>query len=104
MNERVERLRRESFATPVTLDGERAAIVTAAYREQEGKLTAPLLRARAFHELCARKSIWIGEDELSVGERGPRPKCVPTYPEVTCHSLEDLEILDRVGGGDSFAS
>jgi formate C-acetyltransferase len=29
-----------------------------------------------------------------VGERGPAPKLVPTFPELTCHSVEDLEILN----------
>ncbi len=29
-----------------------------------------------------------------MGERGPAPKAVPTYPELTCHSLEDLRILN----------
>ncbi|MBW6461327.1 MAG: formate C-acetyltransferase/glycerol dehydratase family glycyl radical enzyme, partial [Bacteroidales bacterium] len=33
--------------------------------------------------------------ELIVGERGPAPKAVPTYPEVCLHSLEDLEILHQ---------
>jgi trans-4-hydroxy-L-proline dehydratase len=31
---------------------------------------------------------------LIVGERGPRPKAVPTFPELTCHSAEDLRILN----------
>ena len=44
-------------------------------------------------ELCRRQTLHIGDDELIVGERGPRPKGASTYPEVTCHSLEDLEIL-----------
>jgi trans-4-hydroxy-L-proline dehydratase len=30
---------------------------------------------------------------LIVGERGPAPKAVPTYPEICLHSLEDLEML-----------
>ncbi len=30
-------------------------------------------------------------DELIVGERGPTPKAVPTYPEITLHSLTDLD-------------
>ncbi len=94
MNERVARLRQESFETPVTLDHERAAIVTDAYRENLGRLSTPMLRATAFYDLCRRKSLYIGEDELIVGERGPRPKCVGTYPEITCHTLDDLEILD----------
>jgi formate C-acetyltransferase len=29
-----------------------------------------------------------------VGERGPYPKTTPTYPELTCHSIDDLRILD----------
>jgi len=29
-----------------------------------------------------------------VGERGPAHKATPTYPEVCCHSLSDLEILN----------
>ena len=41
------------------------------------------------------KTVWLGAGELIVGERGPRPKAVPTYPELlTCHSAEDLRILD----------
>jgi formate C-acetyltransferase len=40
------------------------------------------------------KNIYIGGDELIVGERGPSPKAAPTYPELCCHSMEDLEILD----------
>jgi len=39
------------------------------------------------------KEIYIGEDELIVGERGPRPKATPTFPELCCHSVEDLDVL-----------
>ncbi len=51
------------------------------------------MRARAFQYLCEHKRLYLGEGELIVGERGPRPKATPTYPELTCHSLEDLRIL-----------
>jgi len=95
MNDRVERLRRRSFEATPTLSTERAEIVTRFYRENEGRYPVPVLRALAFRELCERKTIWIGEDELIVGERGPAPKAVPTYPELTCHSVEDLSTLDR---------
>ncbi len=94
MNERIERLRKESFEAPVTLDHERAEIVTDFYVENFGKYSVPVTRALAFKALCEIKSIYIGKDELVVGERGPFPKCVSTYPELNCHSLEDLEILD----------
>jgi formate C-acetyltransferase len=39
------------------------------------------------------KEIYIGRDELIVGERGPRPKATPTFPELCCHSLDDFAIL-----------
>lgn len=94
MNDRVARLRQTSFETPVTLDHERAAIVTRVYREHQGQLSVPMLRATALLEYCRHKTVEIEADELIVGERGPRPKCVSTYPEVTCHSLDDLEVLD----------
>jgi formate C-acetyltransferase len=40
------------------------------------------------------KKIYIGSGELIVGERAPAPKATPTYPEICCHSMEDLEILN----------
>lgn len=94
MNPRTERLRRESLAAVPTLSAERAVLLTEFYRENLGRLSTPVLRAKAFYNLCEFKTIWIGDGELIVGERGPRPKAVPTYPELTCHSLEDLRILD----------
>ena len=48
----------------------------------------------AFHYLLAHKAIYIGEGELIVGEKGPAPKATPTYPELCCHSLQDLDILN----------
>jgi formate C-acetyltransferase len=40
-----------------------------------------------------RKTLYIGEGELLVGEKGGSPRAVPTYPELCCHSLHDLAIL-----------
>ncbi len=52
------------------------------------------MRALFFKYLCEKKTIYLGEDELIVGERGPFPKAVPTYPELTCHTKDDLKILN----------
>ena len=54
-----------------------------------------VLRARNFYEICKKKTLYIGADELIVGERGPLPKAVPTFPELTCHSVEDLHTLNE---------
>ncbi|MFW5693279.1 MAG: pyruvate formate lyase family protein, partial [Thermoguttaceae bacterium] len=93
MNERVERLRQESYETPVTLSTERARWITEFYRENFGRYSVPVMRARAFAWLYEHQTLYLGDDELIVGERGPRPKAVSTYPELTCHSADDLRIL-----------
>ena len=94
MNERVKRLHQQSIDTPTTLTIERALIETAFYKENYGKMPNCILRARNFYEICKKKTIYIGEDELIVGERGPLPKAVPTFPELTCHTVEDLHTLN----------
>ena len=94
MNERTVRLRQESLAAIPSISGERAEITTAFYKENQGRFSIPVLRAMNFHRICEAKTLWMGEGELIVGERGPEPKAVPTYPELTCHSAEDLRILD----------
>ncbi len=94
MSERTERLRQESLAAVPAITGERAETVTAFYKEQFGKHSLPVLRGLNFLEIVSTKALWLGDGELIVGERGPIPKAVPTFPELTCHSAEDLRILD----------
>ncbi len=94
MNEKTRRLRRESLDLRPSISSERAELLTDFYQEHSGRHSVPVMRALSFYHLCQNKTLYLGEEELIVGERGPRPKAVPTYPELNCHSLEDLEILD----------
>ena len=94
MNERIKRLRQQNFDTPTTLSIERALIETEFYKKNYGTMPIAVLRAQNFYEICKKKTLYIGDDELIVGERGPVPKAVPTFPELTCHSVEDLHTLD----------
>ena len=94
MNDRIKRLRQQNFDTPTTLSIERALIETEFYKKNYGTMPIAVLRAKNFYEICKRKTLYIGDDELIVGERGPVPKAVPTFPELTCHSVEDLHTLD----------
>ncbi len=93
MTERIQALSAESDAARPSFSAERSVLTTEYYRSWSGKLSAPMLRARNFYNLCDRKAIYIGQGELIVGERGPRPKAVSSFPELTCHSEEDLRIL-----------
>jgi len=94
MNERTSRLRRLSLDTPPSLSAERAVLLTDFYERESGRHSVPVMRALSFLHLCRHKTLYLGEGELIVGERGPAPKVVPTYPELNCHSAEDLRILD----------
>ncbi len=94
MNARTHKLRQGSLDAKPSISPERAVLMTEFYQANEGKYSAAVMRAKSFYHLCERKTIYIGEDEIIVGERGPAPKATPTYPELTCHSLEDLRILN----------
>ena len=95
MNERIRRLRQQSLDARPTLSPERALLITEFYRNgQAEQVAVPVARALAFQYLLEHKTIYIGEGELIVGERGPAPKATPSYPEICVHSLQDLEILN----------
>ncbi|HEY8500616.1 MAG TPA: trans-4-hydroxy-L-proline dehydratase [Clostridia bacterium] len=94
MNDRVRKLRSESLSTEPYLTDERARIVTETYKKYSGKVSAPVLRALVFKNIMENKAIDIQDGELIVGERGPKPHAVPTYPELCCHTGEDLNIIN----------
>jgi len=94
MTDRVRRLRQQSLDAAPHISIERAELLTDFYSAEDGQHSVPVMRALAFKHLCEHKTIYIGEGELIVGERGPEPGAVPTFPELTCHSVEDLTILD----------
>ncbi len=94
MNPRIQRLRKLSFEACPSLSIERALHQTEFYKENYGKFSIPVLRAMSFLDHCQKKTLYIGHDELIVGERGPAPKAVPTFPELTCHSVEDFHVLN----------
>jgi formate C-acetyltransferase len=93
MNERVARLRQETLETKPWISMERAALLTGFYRNDR-IASVPIRRARALQYVMERKTIYIGPDDLIVGERGPAPKGAPTFPELCCHSMDDLDVLD----------
>ena len=95
MNERIQRLREQSLAAKPSITPERALLMTEFYKNHiSSTLSMPLKRALSFKHLLERKLISIYEGELIVGERGTDPKATPTYPEITTHSLKDLDILN----------
>ncbi|UCB52566.1 MAG: formate C-acetyltransferase/glycerol dehydratase family glycyl radical enzyme, partial [Candidatus Zixiibacteriota bacterium] len=95
MSERVRRLREQSVNARPHISTERAELLTDFYQSGAADaVSTPVARALAFKHLLENKTICINEGELIVGERGPAPKATPTYPELCCHKLEDLEVLN----------
>lgn len=95
MNTRIKNLRSKSLKAINKISPERAILVTQFYKsELASQVSIPVKRALNFKYILENKKICINENELIVGERGPAPKETPTYPEVSLHSMQDLDILN----------
>ena len=91
MNDRIRKLRSESLSAVPYLTDERARIVTETYNKYSGKVSVPVLRALVFRNIMENKAIDIQDGELIVGERGPKPHAVPTYPSYAAIPTKTLE-------------
>ncbi len=54
----------------------------------------PELRAQVLYDYFAAKTLYIGDGELIVGEKGDSPHGAPTFPELCCHTLEDMHVMN----------
>lgn len=93
LTDRVKKLREQSINAIPQISPERALLVTQFYKEG-AFLSPPMRRAMVFKRIMEKKEICINDGELVVGERGPAPKATYTYPELCCHSTQDLDILN----------
>ncbi|EGG80872.1 pyruvate formate-lyase [Lachnospiraceae bacterium 2_1_46FAA] len=94
MNERIRRLRKQSLETEPHIYMERADLETDAYMMYEGSVSVPELRALAFKHFMANKTLCINDGELIVGEKGDGPQAAPSFPELCCHTVEDMKIMN----------
>lgn len=94
MNDRIKRLRTESVNTVPHIYMERAELVTEAYKKYEGSVSIPELRALSFKHFMENKTLCINAGELIVGEKGDGPQAAPSFPELCCHSLEDMQVMN----------
>ncbi len=95
MNARIQKLRKISHETQPHVDLERASIETDVYQKYEGSVSIPVLRALVLKEYFSRKTLYLGEGELLVGEKGKDPQSSPTFPELCCHTVEDMRIMNE---------
>ncbi|MBP2028605.1 formate C-acetyltransferase [Acetoanaerobium pronyense] len=94
INERIKKLRKQSMEAVPHIDIERARLFTEAYKKYEGSVSIPELRALSFKYYMENRTLCINEGELIVGEKGDSPQAAPTFPELCCHTLEDMDVMD----------
>ena len=94
MNERIRKLRKQSLETEPHIYMERADLETDAYMLYEGSVSVPELRALAFKHFMEHKTLCINDGELIVGEKGDGPQAAPSFPELCCHTVEDMKIMN----------
>lgn len=93
--ERTKRLRQESVSAQPTISLERALLETEFYKENYGKYETPIMRALNFKNYMEKRKLYIGKDELIIGEKSEGPQVVPTYPEICAHTVEDMKIMNE---------
>ena len=64
MNARIRSLREQSVTTQAHIDMERAKYFTEIYRQYEGTVSVPELRALALKNYFSKKTLYIGDGEL----------------------------------------
>lgn len=94
MNERIQALRELSVTTQPHIDMERAKSETQTYKTYEGQLSIPELRAQVLYDYFSSKTLYIEDGELIVGEKGDAPHGAPTFPELCCHTVHDMHIMN----------
>lgn len=94
MNGRIRMLRRQSENTEPRICLERAVLETEAYKKYEGSVSVPEMRALAFLHFMENRKLCISDGELIVGEKGDGPQSAPTFPELCCHTVEDMRIMN----------
>ena len=92
--ERTKKLREQSVTAQPHISTERAYWFTQAYKKYEGSVDIPVLRALAFKTYMENRTLCINDGELIVGEKGTAPQCAPTFPELCCHTMEDLQVMN----------
>lgn len=92
--ERTKKLREESVSTQPRISLERAVIETEFYEKNFGAAETPVLRALNFKNYMEKRKLYIGDGELIVGEKSEGPQIVPTFPELCCHTIEDMEVMN----------
>ena len=99
---RVEALRRRVMSTPPSICHERALLITKSYQEWGISLPFVRLRAKALTRVLDQMSIFIGRDELIIGNQASRVRAAPIFPEYSWDwIIDELDSFEK-RDSDSF--
>ncbi len=95
LTERTRKLREQSVQAVPRLCMERGRMVTEAYQKYAGTAETPILRAQVFKYLMENRTLCINDGELIIGEKGVAPQHAPSFPELCCHTMDDLSVMNQ---------
>jgi formate C-acetyltransferase len=94
---RIELLKEQIIRRNPSISAERAEIVTEYYKKSPAQ-SAIVRRARVLDEVLRRKSVYILDGELIVGNQSVRPRAAEIYPEFSVRwvldELDEFELRD----------
>lgn len=100
VSERGQKLKQQVLACAPSISAERLEIVSRAYRDFEGDC-AIVKRARTLQRILERKTLYILDGELIVGNQAPRPRCAEIFAEFSVSWI--IDELDSFSLRDSDA-
>jgi len=89
-SERTEKLNKSMRGTKTCICVERARLVTESYKMTEGQPVI-LRRAKALAYILKNMTIFIGDDELIVGNHASHQRWAPMFPDLFAFSKEELD-------------
>ncbi|WP_042273922.1 choline trimethylamine-lyase [[Clostridium] dakarense] len=89
MSPRGKVLKQRFLANEPGICTERAKLVTDAYQELSNE-SGILKKAKILNKVLNEMTIWIGIDELIVGNQAKKPRCSPMFPEFSIEQKNEM--------------
>ena len=94
MSERIQALRRQSLETDPSLSAERAVLLTRFFQQASGLEFSPGAARQGIRLPSGAQGHLDRAWRADRRRERARTQAAPTYPELCCHSQQDLDILD----------
>lgn len=97
---RINRIRKDFLAVTPEICPERALLWTESMKQTEGE-TQIVRNAKALAYVLQKMTVWIGKEELIVGNQARKPRASPIFPEISydwfLKEMEEFPFENRPG-------